>query len=59
MGFITLPHGQDWRPGETIEADLDLGSWPELEPELVTGRTWKIREGRQIVGSGVILDRLG
>lgn len=55
IGLINLPLGQDIHPGEETEVEVIFLPWPELTPELHTGRIWRIQEGAKIVGYGEIL----
>jgi translation elongation factor EF-Tu-like GTPase len=58
MGFIEVPTERPFQPGETREFEILLSTWPTLMPELKEGRTWRIQEGRHLVGTGTILEVL-
>jgi hypothetical protein len=57
--------GQIWdagdptrNPGDVFEKTFKVSVWDELLPELHEGRTWRIQEGYEVVGSGKILEVL-
>ncbi|HEY1427673.1 MAG TPA: hypothetical protein VGF50_13465 [Caulobacteraceae bacterium] len=58
MGFIDLPAGERWLPGETKEMELTFWTWPALESILTAGREWRVQEGPQLVGIGTVLEVL-
>lgn len=58
IGSIELAEGERILPGETVQKDLLLFIWPELAPEIVVGREWRIQEGKKLVAIGTVLEVL-
>lgn len=56
IGAIDLPDGVELRPGEDVECAVDFWRWPGLEGRIHPGREWRIQEGRQLVGIGVVVE---
>lgn len=55
VGSIELEDGEDVAPGETITKVITLLIFPDVEPEIRPGRTWRIQEGLKLVAIGTIL----
>ena len=55
IGFIELAEGEQVAPGETIEKDINLLTWPAVAREIREGREWRIQEGGKLVAIGTIL----
>ncbi|NML11023.1 hypothetical protein HHL08_12850 [Sphingobium sp. AR-3-1] len=55
VGAIDLAEGEEIAPGETIERDIIMWIWPEINDLIQPGREWLIQEGAQVVGHGTIL----
>jgi translation elongation factor EF-Tu-like GTPase len=55
MGFIDLPEGSQVAPGDTIETEITLWTYPAVKPEIRGGRQWRIQEGGKLVAVGTIL----
>jgi elongation factor Tu len=56
MGFIELPPGKEFLPGEKFEAEISFFYWDRLEGEIYPGREWRIQEGPKLVGMGTVLE---
>lgn len=56
IGAIDLPDGVELRPGEESECLVDFWRWSGLDGRIHPGREWRIQEGRQLVGIGVVIE---
>ncbi|CAN7563057.1 hypothetical protein [Rhizobium sp. LjRoot254] len=58
IGLVAVPVGPDLTSGDAFEASIEFHVWPELRPEIRSGRTWRIQEAQKVVGYGKILQVL-
>lgn len=58
VGFIELPDGRDWQPGESLELPITFLRWPRLDAHIHVGCEWAIQEGPKMVGTGRVLQVL-
>lgn len=56
IGAIDLVAGEFYEPGDVFEKLITMIVWPELKEKLHIGYEWRICEGPQVVGTGLILD---
>lgn len=57
MGFIELPAGELFHPGDSRAVELTLYPWPE-DIDLSPGREWRIQEGGHLVAIATVVEVL-
>lgn len=59
MGKIELGEGQAFAPGQAMDVEIVLLTWPALTQDIRVGRRWRIQEGARLVGWGTVMEVLG
>jgi len=58
IGQIDFEDIEYLAPGETCIAIVNFIDWPSMEPVIVRGKQWEIREGPRVVGLGTVIERI-
>ena len=58
IGFLDFPEGEFLAPGESKEMEITLWMRPGLIESISPGKRWRIQEGHQLVGFGIVLEML-
>lgn len=57
-GFIEIPKGAVFKPGQSFETEIKFWYWPGLDGQIYPGREWRVQEGGRLVAKGTVLEVL-
>jgi len=58
IGFLDFPEGEFLSPGESKEMEITLWMRSGLVESISPGKKWRIQEGHQLMGFGIVLEVL-